>query len=170
MSAAFDWWSRIAGNFTEDDGSLPGIGINNLSPAGVSAIYRMLRARSLVVGDSNVFWSLVEAMDKPVDSVPDPAIQVATRQAEAFHVLLASITVRGVVLPDIGVFIWPDAVELDYRMGPAWGMAQVVGFFELLKECCALDPAAVVEPEPGEGVPEPEQFRRAWTEYQRFLA
>ena len=70
------------------------------------------------------------------------------------------------MLPVLGVFVWQDVVELDYRMGPDWGPAQVVGFFELLRDCCALDPAAVVLPAEVEGPPYPDRFLQAWSSYK----
>jgi hypothetical protein len=58
-------------------------------------------------------------------------------------------------------------VELDYRMGQEWGPAQVAGFFELLRDCCGLDPSAVVVPAEFEGPPYPDRFLRAWSSYNR---
>ena len=159
-------WAEVLGCFDTDDGSLPGIEITNLSAAGVSAVYAMLRQRSRLVGDQPEFWSRTRATSVPVDSVSNAAALVAAGEAEAFHLCIDGVVAGGVELPVLGVFVWPDAVELDYRMGREWGPLQVAGFFELLRDCCALDPAAAVVPADGEGPPYPAQFSRAWSSYR----
>jgi hypothetical protein len=73
---------------------------------------------------------------------------------------------EGVELPVLGVFVWGDSIELDYRMGNEWGPRQVSGFFELLRDCCALDSDAEVVPEKGEGPPYPDRFMSAWLAYK----
>jgi len=45
-------------------------------------------------------------------------------------------------------------------MGPEWGPAEVGGFFGLLRDCCALDPGAVVALAI-DSPPFPERFERA---------
>jgi len=57
--------------------------------------------------------------------------------AEPFHVLAPGLQFAGVVIPDLGVFVWPDEVTLDYRMGPEWGRRQLLALFELLRQLVA---------------------------------
>lgn len=162
-------WAKIRICFETDDGSLPGIEIANLSPAGVAAVYAMLRGRSRLAGDPPEFWSSVQATSVLVDSVPNAAALVAEGQADPFHHCIAGVVAGNVELPVIGVFVWADSIELDYRMGPDWGPSKVAGFFELLRDCCALDPAAVVLPAENEGPPCPSEFERAWVAYRDGL-
>ena len=158
-------WDEAGGCFDTDDGSLPGIEVAKLSPAGVSAVYAMLRRRSRLSGDPPEFWSRTRNESVPVDAVPDSAGLVAAGEAEAFHHCIAGVVAAGVVLPVLGVFVWPAAVELDYRMGREWGPSQLAGFFELLRDCCVLDPSAAVVPADCEGPPDPDRFLRAWSAY-----
>jgi hypothetical protein len=158
-------WDEVGVCFDTDDGSLPGIEVAKLSAAGVSAVYAMLRRRSRLSGDPPEFWSRTRDASVPVDEVPDAAGLVAAGEADAFHHCVEGVVAGGVELPVLGVFVWPDVVELDYRMGREWGPAQVAGFFELLRECCALDPSAVVVPATSEGPPYPQRFLRAWSSY-----
>jgi hypothetical protein len=153
-------WAKVGGCFDTDDGSLPGIEVSNLSPAGVSAVYAMLRQRSRLVGNPPEFWSRTQEASVLVDSVPNAAALVAAGEAEAFHHCIAGVVAGGVELPVLGVFVWPNVIELDYRMGREWGPAQVAGFFELLRDCCTLDLAASVVPADREGPPHPQGFPR----------
>jgi hypothetical protein len=158
-------WQQVGECFDTDDGSLPGIVIDKLSPSGVAAVYAMLRRRSRMATDAPEFRSRTQEASLPVDSVPNAAELVAAGQAEPFHHCIAGVVAAGVELPVLGVFVWQDAVELDYRMGRKWGPAQVAGFFELLRDCCALDPGAVVVPAESEGPPYPDRFLQAWASY-----
>ena len=160
-------WDVAGACFDTDDGSLPSIEVAGLSPAGVSAVYVMLRRRSRLCGDPPEFWIRTRDESVPVDSVSDAARWVAAGEAEAFLHCIEGVVAGGVELPVLGVFVWPDGVDLDYRMGRNWGPAQVAGFFELLQDCCALDSGAVVTPADCEGPPYPERFRRAWSLYNK---
>jgi hypothetical protein len=158
-------WNQVGVCFDTDDGSLPGIEVSRLSPDEVAAIYAMLRSRSHVEGDPPEFWSTVEEASLPVDSVPNAAALVASGHAEAFHMLAGGIVANGVLLPPLGVFVWPDTIELDYRMGSDWGPVQVAGLFELLRDCCRLASGAVVVPAEFEGPPYPDRFLLAWSSF-----
>ena len=159
-------WDEAGVCFDTNDGSLPGIEVAKLSPAGVSAVYAMLRRRSRLHNAPTELWNRTRDDAVPVDSVPDAAGLVAAGEAEAFHLCVEGLVAGGVELPVLGVFVYPDGVELDYRMGREWGPAQVAGFFELLRDCCALDPSAVVLPAECEGPPYPDRFLRAWSAYK----
>lgn len=165
--AVDDLWDEVGMCFNADDGSLPGVEIANLSPAGVSAVYEMLRRRSRLCGAPPEFWSRTRDESVPVDSVPDAAGLVAAGEAEAFHHCVEGVVSGGVELPVLGVFVWPDCVELDYRMGREWGPTQVAGFFDLLRECCDLAPTAIIVTAEFEGPPYPDRFIRAWALYKK---
>jgi hypothetical protein len=159
-------WEEVRCCFDTDDGSLPGIYVTPLSPASMSAVYAMVRRRSRLVGDvPPVFWSCSREQAFGVDEVPDAAALVAAGEAEPFYHCFGGLVAGGVELPVLGVFVFGNALELDYRMGPPWGPAQVAGFFELLRDCCALDPAARVVPADVEGPPYPELFSTVWASY-----
>lgn len=154
--------------FKTDDGSLPTIRITNLSADGVASIYAMLRQRSRIVSDTPEFWSLIEEVARPVDSVPNAAALVASGKAEPFHIAVGGLVSLDVELPILGVFVWQEGVEIDYRMGQEWGPSQVGGFFELLRNCCALDSNAVIVPADSEGPPYPDRFVQGWAFYNRI--
>lgn len=158
-------WSQVSECFDTDDGSLPGIEVAKLSPAGVSAVYAMLRRRSRLQGDPPEFWSRVKKISVLVDSIPDAARLVAIGEAEAFHHCIAGIAAGDAELPVLGIFVWRDTIELDYQMGRDWEPAEIAGFFELLRDCCELDLDATVYPAECEGPPYPERFLQVWSSY-----
>jgi hypothetical protein len=47
-------------------------------------------------------------------------------------------------LPDLGVFVWPEEVALDYRMGREWDEQRVIALFELLRRLAAFSPDTCV--------------------------
>jgi hypothetical protein len=159
-------WEEVGVCFDTDDGSLPDIEVENLSPAGVSAVYIMIRRRSRLHGGSPEFWSRSRNESMLVDSVSDAAGLVAAGEAEGFHHCVEGLVAGGVELPILGVTVWPDCVVLDYQMGREWGSAQVAGFFELLRDCCSLDSTAVVMPARYDGPPYSDRFLRAWSSYK----
>lgn len=158
-------WTEVLGCFDTDDGSLPSIEITKLSPIGLSAIYSMLRTRSRLVGERPEFWSSTEEISIPIDMVSDAPKLVAAGKAEAFHHCIEGVIAGNVELPILGIFVWQDVIELDYRMGKEWNLAKVKGFFELLHDCCKLDRTAEVVPAQSEGPPYPERFMKAWSAY-----
>jgi hypothetical protein len=137
-------WNTLHDLFDTDDGSLPDIYVLNLSPAGVKNMWTHLSqmARSLAGGGS--FWHIADKQDVAVESVPNAAELVVTGEAESFHVVLCGITVEGTVIPDLGVFVFPASIYIDYRMGQEWGPSQLVAFFNLLAQLQAIDEQAVI--------------------------
>jgi hypothetical protein len=161
-------WEQVGECFANDDGSLPGILVANLSSEGVAGIYATLRARSRIAGEEPPeFWSITEGRALPVDSVTNAAALVVSGQAEPFHHCIKGVIAAGVALPVLGLFVSQDAIQFDYRMGAQWGPAEVEGFFDLLRDCCAIDPGGVVLPAQCEGPPYPDRFAQAWATYNK---
>ncbi len=156
-------WNAIRGCFETDDGSLPSIEINCLSTGDVEAIYSSLRERSRLWNNDAVFWDVKRKCEVPVDSVENAASLVAQKIAEPFHICLTELTVKDVTLPDLGVFILPDSIELDYRMGAEWSRDRVAALFLLLCQLANMALSAAIEPSWPEGPSDPDVFRRVWT-------
>ncbi len=132
-----DAWERLRWLFDTDDGGLYDIRLAELDEPGVAAAFEFIRARSAVSPDA-LFWHTGLERDQRVADYPDAARLVARGVAEPFHVLAPGLEFAGAVIPDLGVFVWPDEVTLDYRMGPEWGPPQLVALFELLRQLVAV--------------------------------
>jgi len=131
-------WEQLRFLFDTDDGSLPKVRVTELSREGVAAIYAFLRARASVPPDL-LFWHRTLDREERLDAWPNPALLVAGNEAEPFHFLATGLVFDGVALPDLGVFVFPDQVVLDYRMGPELDERRVLALFELLRQLAALD-------------------------------
>lgn len=162
---AVDLWAAVSDCFDTDDGSLPGVFVSSLQPDEVAAIYAMLRQRSQPAGEPTEFWSEAKQASLPIDSVSNAAALVAAYEAAPFHFCIEGIAAGGVRLPVLGVFVFHESIELDYRMGAEWGPAEVHGFFELLRECCNLARGPTIIMPECEGPPYPDRFLQAWASY-----
>jgi len=156
-------WSELRDLFDTDDGSLPEVRVDYVDSAATVAGYALLRGRATrVVSENAYLWSKVHSAERPLDSVPNAAALVVSGEAEAFHVVFGGIRSRNVVIPDLGVFVCPDQLALDYRMGPAWGPGELEALFELLGELVALDPRASLSLEEGVLADVVARFQNAW--------
>ena len=97
-----------------------------------------------------------------MDPVSNAAALVVSGEAEAFHLVLGGLQSQAVTIPDLGVFVFPDQLALDYRVGPAWGPSEVEAFFRLLGELAALDQQASLSLEEGVLADVVARFQNAW--------
>jgi hypothetical protein len=88
---------------------------------------------------------------------------VASGDAEAFHFCFTGLRSGSVELPELGLFVFSDSVELDYRMDPHWTKELLTGFFELLHDLCRIAPGARLGIPALEPPPEPDCFLQAWS-------
>lgn len=160
-----DLWNKVRTCFDTDDGLLPGIVIGGLTVDGVSRIYRTLRNRSQLTSAAPECWVESQQASVSIDSLPGAAEMVATEKAEPFHHCVSGLRVGDVVLPVLGVFVFPTDIEIDYRMGPEWGQREGHAFFLLLRELIRCEPGAWVRPAEFEGPPDPEAFQKAWDRF-----
>jgi hypothetical protein len=132
-----DAWDRLRKLFDTDDGGLYEIRLAGLDEAGLVAAFEFIRSRSNITPDA-VFWHKVLQQDLRVADHLDSARLVAKGIAEPFCVLAPAVEFAGAVIPDLGVFVWPDELTLDYRMGPEWDRPQLIALFELLRQLVAV--------------------------------
>ncbi|MBL8794903.1 MAG: hypothetical protein JNM56_13425 [Planctomycetia bacterium] len=137
-----DAWDRLRALFDTDDGGLYDIRLTGLGEASLVAAFEFIRSRSKVTPDA-LFWHTTLQKDERVADHPDAPRLVAQGIAEPFHVLASSLEFAGAIIPDLGVFVWPDELTLDYRMGPEWDRPQLIALFELLRQLVAVSDGGV---------------------------
>jgi hypothetical protein len=136
-------WKRLHFLFDTDDGALYDVRLTELQAEDVAIAFDFLRSRAQMDLHAT-FWHRGLDREERLDAYSNPARLVADGVAEPFHVLAQGLSLRGVTLPDLGVFVWPDEITLDYFKGPAWGEPQVLALFELLRQLVALAPGSRV--------------------------
>ena len=166
MSATPWLWNEIHDFFDTDDGSLPEICVDYADKQAAALGYAHLRKLAVTIWpESPCFCAIPGDEERPLDSVPNLAALVVSGQAHAFHVVFSGIQLRGVTIPDIGVFVFPKQLALDYRMGAAWGAAEVEALFALLSQLIVLDPHASLSLEDGILPELAVRFQAAWLRY-----
>lgn len=157
-------WKQLHHLFDTNDGSLPSIGLNNLSPQEVERIYLYLRSQSKLVSIGSYFWSTVTEEEIPIDSVDNAAHLVIIGEAECFQLVVSGLTFRDAVIPDLGIFVCTDLIELDYRMGEKWGIAELEALFILFSKIRELAPLVRIDL-PDFHTEDNEQFKSTLMQY-----
>jgi hypothetical protein len=141
------FWKRYHEYFDEHDGSLPEVRLSGIQAPHLSAVFDRLRGAASRLSEST-FWDPRLEQDFLVASVPNAALLVASSAVPSFHVVLQGVRVGGIRVPDIGVFVFPDQVALDYQPGSEWNETALEAFLELVRQASLEAPEAVVETEP----------------------
>lgn len=125
----------------ENDGSLPDIEIDYCGTPALQRAYAYLRSRSGCLNSNrNVYWSKRRNAECEFGFDDDPTQALIDGDAEGFHVVFGAIrSPGGNAVPDLGMGCYKvDWLRLDYRMGPEWNSAAVIGLFELLRDLSSL--------------------------------
>ncbi|MEJ1098497.1 MULTISPECIES: hypothetical protein [unclassified Pseudoxanthomonas] len=93
-------------------------------------------ARNVSVGGGNL-WLTASQSEKSFSGAGDATL-VISGAADSFHVVLAGVTCSGSSIPDLGVFVDPDSLTLDYRMGSSWGEPEIQSLLALLRQLMDL--------------------------------
>ncbi|MGY4891986.1 hypothetical protein [Xanthomonas euvesicatoria] len=121
--------------FANDDGSLPEVQVafsdSSLVPLAFKHLYDR-GARNVTVNGGHL-WIKASDSEKPFSGYED-ALLVASGDAEAFHVVLGGIAGSSSPIPDLGVFVFADSLDFDYRMGAVWGQNEIQSFLALLDQ------------------------------------
>jgi hypothetical protein len=121
--------------FVTDDGSLPEVQVAFSDPALVPLTFKHLYDRGArnVTINGGYLWIKASDSEKPFSGYED-ALLVASGEAEPFHVVLGGIIGSDSPVPDLGVFVFTESLDFDYRMGSAWGQGEIQSFVKLLRQ------------------------------------
>ena len=162
MSAA---WEIAKRNFTDDDGSLPGIEFACLSPEGVRSLVAFFRRHGTITTENATLYDSSRGIEVLINQCVDPAGLVLSGKTDSFHCCFDGISHGGTAIPVLGLFVFRDCVEIDYRMGSVWNPENVDAFFRLLVQLKFLAPEAIVGSTESEGLPYPQDFKTAFNRY-----
>lgn len=154
-------WGTLRTHFLEDDGSLPEVELTNLTPQEIAAVFSRLWDRAEWDSESLASYHHRETEeDRTIHHPASVAKLVCNGEANSVHVLLKGLSHEGHTIPDLGVFVHPDSIELDYRKGSGWGVTQLAGLFDLLYEVTIIAPRVKLRSF-GCG----KEFAKAWIHY-----
>ncbi len=164
-TAMNDAWRIARRNFTEDDGSLPGIEFRNLHSNSVRNIVNYFFLHGDLTAEDATLWHNEMQAEVPIKQFDDPAGLVTSGIAAPVHCCV-QLSVRGTnSIPVLGLFVFQHVVEIDYRMGCEWNPDNVDAFFRLLSHLKQIAPEASVESADCEGLPYPVEF---WIAFNRY--
>jgi hypothetical protein len=127
---------KLARYFVTDDGSLPEVEVSFNTHAQAETAFQYLCERgsvSVAFGPNNV-WSKSSHSERPYAGPGDAAL-VDSGEIDPFHVVLRNVCCGSdVTIPDLGVFVFPDSLTIDYRMGADWGEPQIDSLLKLLSQ------------------------------------
>ncbi|MCP4456587.1 MAG: hypothetical protein GY816_00950, partial [Cytophagales bacterium] len=135
MSISSDngFWETVKSSFQYDDGSLPSIELYELKGEEVSSIFEQIMGYGSLNIESS-FWHKEKEKDVAIVEVQNAATLVVEGKADSFHFCINVINYQGCELPEIGIFIFEDSIEFDYRMGPEWTKKSTISFFKFMLE------------------------------------
>jgi hypothetical protein len=106
-------WNIARRNFTDDDGSLPGIEFRNLLPDSVRCLASYFFRHGKLITDDITLWHNQMRADVPLSQIEDPAGLVFTGTAEPFHCSFQLQSPGLDTIPVLGLFVFRDLVEID---------------------------------------------------------
>lgn len=153
-----DAWAIARENFETDDGSLPGIEFSNLRASEVHAILTFFHTNGIAESSSPAALGM--------SRLAESSVEVAARRLKeedfvSNHCCYSGITFASQQLPTLGLFVDPNSIEIDYRMGPEWNREAVNALFELIAHLQSFCTACVVGSATVEPLPCPASFARA---------
>lgn len=154
-------WAISRANFTDNDGSLPGIDFRKLSPNSVRSIVEYFFRHGEVHSTDPTIYDNTKEQDIELSAVADPAGLVVSGVASSMHCCFEGLSWDGIEVPVLGMYVMEDSVEIDYRMGSEWTPEKVDAFYRLMSHFISLAPEADVASCECEGVPFPELFSLA---------
>ena len=151
---------RLVEEFTDTGDEQPGnvqpeVHVVGLSGRDVVALVGHLN-RLGATWNEQTFHLDAEGIDVTVSERPDVAELVVAGRAAYACVGADGITVDGVELPTLSMFIHRDAIQFFWDAGPPWTERHVGAFLALLAQLLDVAPEAALRPDPS--YPEPRRL------------
>ena len=138
-------WEEIRHLFQDkhDDGTLPDIFVENISPEDSVEIYTWVLSLTSLYSNPTL-WSLEEGRDIEIADIPNPAVYFIQGKSEGFRHGLQEFEFNGVKIPQLTIALYGNGIEFDHRMGNDWGENEINALFEFLYKIKCLAPSAII--------------------------
>ncbi|HNX75233.1 MAG TPA: hypothetical protein PLM07_13045 [Candidatus Rifleibacterium sp.] len=127
-------WNQIHDIFDEDDGSYPEICICGLTTPEVIAAYRLIRNQARFLVGKPRFLHHETGSETELDQVACAATLVCEQKASPFHFMVRNLTINRREVHEIGVFVFANAIAIDYEKSRIWGESQIEGLLRLVNQ------------------------------------
>lgn len=127
-----DPWTMVKDEFETDDGSLSGVVFEDLGLDSLTTIYDCFRVHGVIATKNAEIFVRAENRSIPIEDVKDPVRGIFEGRCESFHCCYDGVSFGSQTFPTLGLFIDPNAAEIDYRMGDGWNRETVNAFFRFL--------------------------------------
>jgi len=158
-------WEELHHLFENDDGSLPDIFVENISPNESVEIYSWVLSLTKPCGEPTL-WSLEEDRDIKITEISNPALYYIQGKSESFRHGLEEFEINGTKIPQLTIALNESGVEFDYRKGKEWGVKEIDALFEFLYQIKGLAPSAKITQAYEGGHHEPnKEFSKSFEDY-----
>ncbi len=158
-------WDIASINFREDDGSLPSVEFDELKSESVAKLFQFFREHGHCVSESPTVWDIQEEIDVALMSIGDPCAWLRDGRVDSFHCCFGGIAINGTTIPELGLFVLRDSVQIDYRMGPDWNRSNFDAFFRMLAHLKSIAPESKIKSADPEGLMDETSFMTALNYY-----
>jgi hypothetical protein len=118
--------------FTKDDGSYPEVCVCKLSQDQIRKAYRFIIDNSSYLVGRPFLYNRDQACEQPLVEAEDPVQLVVSGIAQPFHFMARDIRFgKEFSIRELGIFIMPNAIALDFECGPLWGEIEIESFMIL---------------------------------------
>ena len=136
-------WNKLHHLFEKDDGSLPDIFVENITPEEIVTVYSWVLSLTKPYGEPHL-WSLEDNRDIKIADIPNPALYYIQGKSEPFRHGLEEFYFNGVKVPQLTIYIGESSIEFDYRMGKEWDEKKLISLFEFLYEIRKIAPKSKI--------------------------
>jgi hypothetical protein len=132
--AIMGWlYEQINDFFCEDDDSYPEVCVCNLNETQICTAYQFIVEKSAYFVGKPFFFNRDKNAEQSIEEVSNAARLVAKGTAQPFHFMVRDIRFgKDQHIHELGVFIMPNAIALDYEKGRVWGELEIESFLMLL--------------------------------------
>ena len=135
-----------------DEGDAPELHVVGLRDGDLVRCFDVLQQHAPCWSDRR-FHLDDERVDVTVDERPDVAELVASGRVTYACIGAEAISIDGVVLPLLEMFLYADEMQFFWWPGDAWTRERVAAFFMLLLELIGIADGARLRPDPRYSLP-----------------
>ena len=170
-----DWLAEALPIFSRDDGSLPEVEFDVSNAQDIRAAYLFLQSCACRIESRKkaaCYWSKSKGVLVPIGLGDDPVPALMSGDTDPLHIVFGGIrSPSGQAVPALGIFVFCDALAIDYRMGSDWDSSAILGLFEILDRIAEITGASKFAHRDNDNEnDEGDRLLRLWTRWRTLCA